>query len=104
VPPERGSGGCARCRSFCAIVPIRRPDDLIAAASRARDAVAAGTLVDAGVPETSLAPPQESIDDIARGSWSDVVEKHFRCTACGQTFTLSAETYHGSGGEWRAGP
>jgi hypothetical protein len=25
----------------------------------------------------------------------------FRCTSCGQLFSLSAETYHGSGGHWQ---
>ncbi len=36
-------------------------------------------------------------------SWSsDYIEKIFACKHCGRRYILCAETYHGSGGEWKS--
>ena len=43
----------------------------------------------------------DSLREIALGSWGDLVESTFRCTACGNRYELQVETYHGSGGAWR---
>ncbi|MER9758272.1 hypothetical protein NKJ46_33985, partial [Mesorhizobium sp. M0166] len=37
---------------------------------------------------------------LTNGPWDDLLLYRFRCTTCAQVFLLSAETYHGSGGEW----
>lgn len=38
---------------------------------------------------------------VASGPWDDLVSYGFKCLSCAQVFVLKAETYHGSGGEWR---
>jgi hypothetical protein len=102
---DRVPAGCVACAPYGNVVEIRRPDDLKRLAARARDAVAAGILVEASdVPTPASAPEQESVAAVSRGTWSDVVELHFRCATCSRRFTLSAETYHGSGGAWRQVP
>jgi hypothetical protein len=35
------------------------------------------------------------------GPWPDWFSFEFACSSCGERFELSAETFHGSGGEWR---
>ena len=96
------SASCDACRLFADALRIERPSDLTRVAARVRDAIAAGTLIVAtDIPVNPTVSPQSSIDDVARGVWSDVVEHHFRCPKCRRSFTLTAETYHGSGGEWR---
>ena len=34
------------------------------------------------------------------GPWDDLIAYRFRCTDCGELFSLHAETYHGQGGAW----
>jgi hypothetical protein len=36
-----------------------------------------------------------------KGPWPDVMIYYFQCPRCSQMFRFSAETYHGSGGEWK---
>jgi hypothetical protein len=57
------------------------------------------TLVE--VPSRSLFVSQPFSSISAEGPWNDIIGYGFDCTNCGQLFSLSAETYHGSGGEWR---
>jgi hypothetical protein len=38
------------------------------------------------------------------GPWPDVLNYRFKCERCGMHFSLSAETYHGQGGEWKPVP
>ena len=37
---------------------------------------------------------------IGNGAWEDIMHHTFRCTNCGQAFSLSVDTYHGNGGVW----
>ena len=34
------------------------------------------------------------------GQYEDVLDFNFRCVGCSAAFSLTAETYHGSGGKW----
>ena len=43
--------------------------------------------------------PFSSLSD--EGPWPDAIHYRFQCNRCSTYFALSAETYHGSGGEWR---
>jgi hypothetical protein len=53
--------------------------------------------------EEVRAPGAPSIEKFATGGpWEDYLNYEFRSTNCGQGFRLTAETYHGAGGEWRA--
>jgi hypothetical protein len=90
---------CARCRQLKTPLPIEQPDDLRRATRLAKKNVDNGTLALAG-PET-LPGSQPFAQLSPAGPWDDVVHFIFACTACGQRFELSAETYHGAGGAWR---
>ncbi len=75
------------------------PADLKQAIRVARDNVVDGTIVE--VPSQSPIHREPFFAVSIDGPWDDVIGYGFRCTSCGQLFSLSAETYHGSGGEWR---
>jgi hypothetical protein len=64
----------------------------------ARQNIEDGTIVE--IPnDNSLS--QVSFSELASGAtWDDIVEHYFRCSYCGEEFTLHAETYHGTGGYW----
>ena len=47
-------------------------------------------------------PPFAELPETER--WPDYFEYSFHCTSCGQAFLLTAETYHGSGGQWKPIP
>ena len=34
------------------------------------------------------------------GPWPDILICRFECTSCGQLYQLSADAFHGSGGQW----
>lgn len=88
------NSGCRRCAGLCQLYKIDRPADLRRAIGVAHDNIEDGTLM-----EVPMGKPFSSI--ARNGPWDDVLTFGFRCTSCGQLFRLSAETYHGSGGEWR---
>lgn len=89
------SMSCTCCDQFENTVPIRSPAALTAAIRTAQAAIHSG----------HLAPEDRSFLDIEQnGPWDDVVDHLFRCTACSQSFRLSAETYHGTGGIWSKVP
>jgi hypothetical protein len=90
---------CERCGSLRQRFEIRSPGDLAQAIRVTRDHVADGTLVEVPSRSPVFCEPFSAV--IPEGPWEDVVGYGFRCTSCGQLFSLSAETYHGSGGEWR---
>src|ERR1043166_7436439 len=64
-----------------------------------RDNVTDGTIVE--VPSRSQVQHEPFSALNPDGPWDDVLGYGFRCKTCGQLCYLSAETYHGSGGEWR---
>jgi hypothetical protein len=90
---------CERCSTLRQRFEIRVPADLSKAIRVARDNVADGTIVEVPSPLPGINKPFSSI--LADGPWDDSMAYEFRCTTCGQLFSLSADTYHGSGGEWR---
>ncbi len=54
------------------------------------------------LPHPENAPDELPFASLSReGPWPDVLNYRFQCSRCGTYFALSAETYHGSGGEWR---
>lgn len=64
----------------------------------AKGAVASGIIEEIPAGPMASAIPFSALNPT--GPWDDLVLYRFRCTACHQTFALSAETYHGSGGGW----
>ena len=64
--------------------------------ARAYEKVSARTLVEL----ESKSPLWRPFTEVYLKGWGDIVSHEFKCTGCGQKFRLSAETYHGSGGEW----
>lgn len=90
---------CQLCADLRRRFEIRSPADLAKAIRVARDNVADGTIVEVRSRSQFQREPFSSVSP--EGPWDDVVEYGFRCTSCGQLFSLRAETYHGSGGEWR---
>jgi hypothetical protein len=75
---------CRICAEFCGDVRIELPDDLRRVVDVVGPAVRDGRLViDAG--------------DL---QWQDIIDCRLHCAKCGQRFTLTCETYHGSGGSW----
>lgn len=86
---------CTKCDVLCQEVKIRTPGELERAVRIAKSALDAGTVVD--VSSGVMATP---MTDLLQQGWPDIVSADFRCTACGELFHLSCETYHGSGGNW----
>jgi hypothetical protein len=88
---------CGRCSELDVVSEIRTPGDLGKAIRIVQANLRDGTLEE--LPRDPLSPePFLTLKD--DGPWNDIVSYRFRCTACGARFRLSAETYHGSGGEW----
>jgi hypothetical protein len=91
---------CEQCKDLSVEYRIASPSDLRQAIRVAWDNVTDGTIRQVQTPSGTYG----SIDfkDVATGgTWDDLVSYHFQCIHCGQSFHLSAETYHGSGGAWR---
>jgi hypothetical protein len=87
---------CIQCQSINKI--IKKPKDLTEAILLAKSKLEDGTLRYLG--EGSYGSPFSQIES-GKG-WSDIVNNYFTCNSCEQIFNLSAETYHGSGGELTA--
>lgn len=89
---------CEKCSDLCVRYSIRHPNELRQAINIARQNIEDGTIVELENPS----PLNDvSFSDLASGAaWGDTVEHHFRCSNCGEQFSLHAETYHGSGGYW----
>lgn len=89
---------CDKCRDLCVRFAIRQPHEL-----RRAILIAQQNLDDGTITELAATNPdsQTTFSAIARGEpWDDIVGYRFRCNACGELFSLHAETYHGSGGYW----
>ena len=57
-----------------------------------------GTLEQVEAGDVSSKPQFRDLRE--EGPWDDVLSYRFQCRECGQSFSLTAETYHGGGGEW----
>ncbi|MEB2847131.1 hypothetical protein GAO09_15575 [Rhizobiales bacterium RZME27] len=88
---------CSTCEDFSQPRPIRLPADLTSAILLLQAAVAQGRLTVLPAYSATYTLPAFSTLD-AEGPWHEIVENRFACTACGQKYLLSAETYHGHGG------
>jgi len=89
---------CSRCEELMVPFSIRTPAALGKAVRVVQANLADGTLsqIDAGRGATRkpfLSIPED-------GPWEDLLKYRFECSECGQEFDLSAETFHGGGGEW----
>jgi hypothetical protein len=81
------------------VFPIRLPSDLKQAIRIAKQNVADGTI---SVVESETGQGPGPFDQLTEsGGWDDLANYVFACNSCGQRFQLSAETYHGAGGEWK---
>jgi hypothetical protein len=77
---------------------FRSRSDLIYALQVAAAEVDRGALERLNVTDRSI-PEQMAIRSaISSGALPDLVLYRFRCTVCGDSFELSADTYHGGGG------
>lgn len=74
------------------------PYELKKALSVAGDNIANGTIV-----QTAIEDGQSVRELMAGNGWPDMVQATFERTNCGDSFSLVAETYHGSGGYWTCG-
>jgi hypothetical protein len=67
----------------------------------AQNKLALGVLAESALPQDAVGSSQEPFSTLAaNGPWPDVLQYYFHCTACGQSFRLEVETYHGAGGSW----
>ncbi len=92
------SDQCQRCAELRTRYEIDNPAQLTKAIRIARANLAEGTLTDITHPAHSPSGQFNELHD--DGPWPDYVEHYFRCVSCGRGFRLSADTYHGIGGEW----
>jgi hypothetical protein len=89
---------CPSCSDLCVRYRIGSPSELSKAIRIAFQNVQNGTLREVFLSENGNGPP---LGELAQGAaWNDLVSFGFKCQACGQSFRLHAETYHGSGGYW----
>lgn len=79
---------CPKCREFLAGRTIDKPREYLELAYRLLGLVKEGAFV----ATESTCPLQ----DLFKAQWpADVVEHNLQCAACGRTFQLFADTYHG---------
>jgi len=95
---------CSRCQDLCVTYRIRTPGELTKALSIVTENLADNTLEEIKSRDSSF-ERYVPFDSVATGSAGiDLLAYRFRCTSCGQVFTLLAEAYHGSGGAWEPEP
>jgi hypothetical protein len=92
---------CERCDELHQLIEIRSPGELAKAIRVIQANIEDGTLeqtqrADVGASTT----PFRSVPD--SGPWDDILLYEFACRSCSSRFRLSADTYHGRGGEWRS--
>jgi len=91
---------CSGCERVGDRIDIRLPGQLRSVLHAVRELVEAGSL--RVLPQPEGEPHGRSFLALSHeGPWPDVLSYRFQCNRCQRYFALSAETYHGSGGEWR---
>ena len=86
---------CDQCQQFCERERVNNPYEYREVAKQLIDCVNRGVLA-----VVSGTCPLEAIAN-RTGTWpADTITHVFRCTRCNQQFTISVDTYHGSGGTW----
>ena len=89
---------CNRCDELMVPFLIRTPGELGKAVRVVQANLADGTLEQVDVGDvTSKGQFRDLRED---GPWDDVLSYWFQCRECCQSFSLTAETYHGGRGEW----
>ena len=88
---------CPQCDGLMESLSIDKPREYLEFARRLLNSVNDGTLTFT----ESTCPLQDLFD----AKWpADVVEHNFQCSACGRSFQLFADTYHGHAGWGVTGP
>jgi len=85
---------CPNCIGFGERIRINTPYEYFDIIKQIKEVIAQGTikLVDGTCPLDEISPNK---------LWTeDRITHIFQCTACDQSFQLSVDTYHGSGGAW----
>jgi len=93
---------CTHCAPLQKEIAISLPKDLVKAVQEAQRYVAGGILEERqheGYPKSDALAAFK-----LEGPWDDIVAFDFRCTYCGRSFDIRADTYHGSGGTWGPTP
>jgi len=86
---------CPACSRLIRNDVIRSPDDLRECLIALQLALGEGRVTQVGDREEPV------LDMLPNGPWPDFIEATIRCRACGMTYSLTVETFHGSGGRWR---
>jgi hypothetical protein len=91
-------GECQNCKDLNMKVEIRSPRELKKVLEAIKEHVGTGILT--VLPEESpWSKPFAQVN--ISGPWDNIVNYVFRCNSCAKKSRLSAETYHGSGGQWK---
>jgi hypothetical protein len=91
--------GCKKCKDLKTVFLIKLPSELKQAIIIAKQNVADGTISVVKGETDQWPKPFDRLS--VSGGWEDFVHYVFVCNSSGQRFQLSAETYHGAGGEWK---
>lgn len=91
--------GCEKCSDLNKVFRIKLPAELKHVIRIAKENVADGTI---SVVEKETGYWSRPFSQLTASSgWDELVHYVFVCNSCDQRFQLSAETYHGAGGEWK---
>ena len=91
---------CDRCNDLCITYPIRTLGELKKAIVVVADNLEDGTLEELPENPPIFDPSVPFASVVAEKARPDILAYRFRCNSCGEVFSLTAETYHGSGGSW----
>ena len=90
---------CPRCKELHLRFEIRSPGELAQAVRIVQANLKDETLEQ--VPREGLGVSTKPFPSLSEtGPWDDVLLYEFSCRSCGARFRLSADTYHGQGGDW----
>jgi hypothetical protein len=90
---------CDSCHELSVVYEISKPADLRRVIEIVAKELRNGTISEGEPDPMAGGTPFEEL--MGGANWDDYLSYRFACNSCGQTFRLSAETYHGSGGAWR---
>jgi len=94
---------CSACARLRERLDIRLPGQLRRLLQSVRTLIEGGEL--RVLPHGEGPPDERPFAALSeQGPWPDVLNYRFQCNQCGTYFALSAETCHGSRGEWRSLP
>ena len=92
---------CSNCDQFNAEIAIHSPTQLARVAEAVRAGITSGALrYNSFESDRALIGQASFLGLDFHGPLPDVLRYHFDCPACGMSYGLFVETYHGSGGRW----